>query len=73
MPDISMVPMSSSNIDSGGYDEDSATLVVTFNNGKSYSWAMVPKHIYEEFLAAPSPGQFLHGVIEAQFGRGELV
>jgi hypothetical protein len=53
------IPVDSSNISSIGYDEDSNTLEVEFNNGAVYQYFDVPLSVYKEMLAAGSKGQFL--------------
>lgn len=52
-------PVSSSNIGSIGYDEDSQTLEIEFLNGGVYQYFDVPQHIYEELMSADSQGQYL--------------
>jgi len=57
----------SSNIVSVGYDPQSETLEVEFQNGAVYQYYNVPKRIYEALMAAPSKGQFLVHQIRDRF------
>jgi hypothetical protein len=52
--------VSSSNIASVGYDEATQTLEVEFTNGSVYQYYNVGAVIYEQFMLAPSKGQFLN-------------
>ena len=51
---------SSSNIASIGYDPHSETLEVEFTNGSIYQYFNIPAGLHEQFMTAPSKGQFLH-------------
>ncbi|MGO9236874.1 MAG: KTSC domain-containing protein [Methylocella sp.] len=53
-------PIASSNIASVGYDEPSQTLEVEFTNGMVYQYYNVGSALYEQFMQAPSKGQFLN-------------
>lgn len=55
--------VSSSNIVSAGYDSTSETMEIEFKNGTVYQYYNVSAHLYEEFLSAPSKGQFFHTYI----------
>jgi len=52
-------PVSSSNIASIGYDENSSTLEIEFLNNSIYQYFDVPLHIYQGLMQADSHGQFL--------------
>uniref|UniRef100_UPI0037C18FC2 KTSC domain-containing protein n=1 Tax=Elstera sp. TaxID=1916664 RepID=UPI0037C18FC2 len=56
-------PVASSNIASVGYDPDSETLEIEFINGSIYQYFNVTSGLYEQLMAAPSKGQFLHAYI----------
>lgn len=64
MIDIEHKPVTSSNIESVGYDADSQTLAVKFKNGGTYHYAEVPKEKYEEMIAARSVGGYLHANVK---------
>lgn len=55
-----MTPVSSSNIESIGYDEQEEIVYVRFLNGSLYVYKGVPIHEYENLLQAPSHGSYLH-------------
>ncbi|WP_277983909.1 KTSC domain-containing protein [Sphingomonas faeni] len=57
----------SSNISSLGYDEESATLQVTFQNGTAYQYFDVPHHVWAAFKAAESKGVFLNTEIKGAY------
>jgi hypothetical protein len=61
------IPVSSSNVDSVGYDEDSGTLEVEFKNGTVYQYFDVPSKIYENLMSASSIGGFLASSIKGSF------
>jgi hypothetical protein len=53
---MNMIPVSSSNLSSVGYENN--TLYVSFNHGGTYSYSGVPYSVYENLLNAPSKGQY---------------
>ena len=55
--------VSSSNVASIGYDEQTETLEVEFLNGTIYQYFNVGVDLYEQLRAAPSKGQFLNTYI----------
>lgn len=52
--------VSSSNIMSAGYDSGSETLEIEFKDGSVYQYYNVSEHLYEQFQAASSKGQFFN-------------
>jgi hypothetical protein len=60
-------PMSSTNVASVGYDEQSETLEVEFANGSVYQYFNVGLALYEQFRTAPSKGQFLNSNIRSSY------
>ena len=60
-------PVSSSNIESIGYDESSCTLEIEFNNGSVYQYFDVPTVVYEEFIASDSKGGYLAKNIKGRY------
>ncbi len=52
--------VASSNVLSIGYDAAAQTLEVEFRNGSVYQYYNVPENIHEEFMRAPSKGQFIN-------------
>ena len=61
------VSVSSSNIASIGYEEESATLEIEFLNGGLYQYFDVPIFVYEELMAADSHGKFLAASIKGNY------
>ena len=59
---VEMYGVSSSNIDSIGYDEQKSQLYIQFNRGRMYVYDGVPQHIYTNLMNASS-----HGKYHAQF------
>lgn len=57
-------PVSSSNIVSVGYDAASETLEIEFKDGAVYQYYNVGDHLYQQFVAAPSKGQFFNVYIK---------
>jgi hypothetical protein len=55
-----MNPVSSSNIESIGYNAEEETVYVQFLNGSIYTYKGVPKHEYNNLLEATSIGSYLH-------------
>ncbi|AHG43241.1 MULTISPECIES: KTSC domain-containing protein [Pseudomonas] len=52
-------PVSSSNVESVGYDEDSETLEVEFKNGTLYQYFDVPQSAFNGLVNADSVGGYL--------------
>lgn len=52
-------PVSSSNVESVGYEEDSETLEVEFKNGALYQYFDVPQRIFDGLISADSVGGYL--------------
>lgn len=63
---MQMIPVSSSNLVSVGYDESSMILRVQFNSGV-YDYFGVPKNIFEGLLSASSKGKYHHAYIKNSF------
>ncbi|MDM8127586.1 KTSC domain-containing protein [Paraclostridium benzoelyticum] len=63
---MQMIPVSSSNLVSVGYDPQSMTLRVQFNSG-TYDYYNVPKNIFDGLLAATSKGSYHHSFIKNSF------
>ena len=55
-----MKPVSSSNIESIGYDEQNQIVYVRFLNGSIYIYKGVPEFEFQNLLEAPSQGSYLH-------------
>ncbi|MCP9750121.1 KTSC domain-containing protein [Ferruginibacter sp. HRS2-29] len=59
--------VTSSNIASIGYDENSSTLEIEFLNGSIYQYFDVPQAVYEELMRAPSHGSYLATNIKGNY------
>ena len=64
---MNRIPASSSNINSIGYDKQSATLEVEFTSGDVYRYFDVPEHLYQQLMSAVSKGQFLNDYIRHSY------
>ncbi|MFT4925594.1 MAG: hypothetical protein ACI8WB_001687 [Phenylobacterium sp.] len=64
---IDIIRVSSSNVESIGYDEDSETLQVTFNNGMTYQYFDVPEQLFDGLCNAGSVGSYLHAHIKGTY------
>ncbi len=59
--------VTSSNIESIGYDPKSQTLELEFLNGSIYQYFDVPQNIYDEIMGADSHGKYLAANIKGHF------
>ena len=57
----------SSTIKSVGYDPETRTLEVEFNEGAIYRYFEVPDSVHDEFIKAPSLGRFFGKQIRDRF------
>lgn len=55
-----MIPVSSSDIESIGYDEQNQNAYVRFLSGTLYVYMGVPRHEFQNLLEASSHGSYLH-------------
>lgn len=53
-------PVSSSLVESVGYDPDEEMLEVELKNGRVYQYLEVPESTFQEFLAADSLGRYFN-------------
>jgi hypothetical protein len=67
-----MHPVESSNIEAIGYDRANGSLLVDFLSGSRYRYLDVSVRHFQEFLAAPSKGQYLNQQIKG-FYQYELI
>jgi hypothetical protein len=61
---MEMIPVSSSNLASVGYDYETATLRIHFLNGGMYDYQGVSSDVYDGLLAAGSKGQYFDQFIK---------
>lgn len=64
---MEMISVDSSNISAVGYDDESSTLQVEFNNGMSYQYFDVPEILFEELVNADSVGGYLAENIKGSY------
>lgn len=55
-----MIPVSSSNIESIGYDEPNKQVYVRFTSATLYIYKDVPQNEFINLMDAPSHGSYLH-------------
>lgn len=58
------VPVSSSTVSAVGYDEESNTLGVRFQNGSEYHYFGVPRDVFDGIQSASSVGRYLDQAIK---------
>lgn len=61
---MTMVPVSSSNIVSIGYNSATQTLRVSFHSGGLYDYHQVPPHHHDGLMGASSKGEYLDTYIK---------
>lgn len=70
------VPVSSSNIESVGYDAETQTLEIAFLNGSVYEYHFVSAHIMAEFLrlkkSGGSIGQYFNSVVKGSYSFSKI-
>ena len=64
---MNRTPVVSSNVAYVGYDEDSSTLEIEFNNGTVYQYFDVSKNIYDGLIGADSVGSYLASYIKGRY------
>ncbi len=67
------MPVSSSNLQSVGYDATNCTLEVEFNNGSIYQYSKVPESIYKGLMNDLSHGKFFQAYINNFYPCCKLV
>ena len=60
MSNIEMMPVSSSNVASVGYDGENEVVYVRFLNNTLYIYKGVPEYDFEGLVSAASVGSYLH-------------
>jgi hypothetical protein len=62
---IEMISVSSSNIQSVGYDPENSTLVVQFTEGRAYEYSSVTVEVFERLATAESIGSAFNEIIRS--------
>ena len=60
-------PVSSSDLQSVGYDATTRTLEVEFNSRSVYQYSGVPESIYRGLMSASSHGKYFHAYIKDSY------
>lgn len=60
-------PIQSSSIKSVGYEPDTLSLEVEFEDGTVYVYSGIPKDVRNEFMAAASKGSFFNSRVKNQY------
>lgn len=60
-------PVSSSNLESVGFDVENNILEIEFNSGGVYKYFDVPKVVFEQLMSASSHGKFFHREVKGNF------
>lgn len=63
-PNQEEVSVSSSAIDTVGYDLETKTLTIRFNSGSTYEYPLVPEYIYEGIVQSSSVGKSYNFLIK---------
>ncbi len=64
---MNRTPVSSSNVASVGYEQNTMTLEVEFTNGSVYQYFDVPMIEYHNLIGAESVGRYLNQNIKASY------
>jgi hypothetical protein len=65
-------PVSSSDIESIGYDEGTQTLEIEFKRGSAYQYFAVPREVYEAMMASSSCGKFFYSNIKDNYSSSKV-
>lgn len=57
---VNMIQVSSSNVESVGYDDNNQILYIRFLDGSTYIYKGVSQYEFDGLLNAPSIGSYLH-------------
>ena len=66
-PNITRSPVSSSNVASVGYDDETGELEVEFSNGATYRLSGVPADVASSLRGSPSPGSYYANNIKGAY------
>jgi len=66
---MEMIPIGTKMLETVGYDEEKRVLAIEFTRGPVYVYSEVPKDVFEEQLAAPSPDDFFSEKIKNGFAN----
>jgi len=66
------IPVTSTNVQSIGYDSENQILEVEFQNGGVYQYAGVPSGEYDALMSADSKGSYLSRNIKGRYSCSKL-
>lgn len=69
---MEMIPVDSSNISAIGYNSETMTLKIEFNNGRAYEYYNVPQAEFDNLLNAGSKGQYANQNIYKVYSQSEV-
>ena len=69
---MEMVSVDSNNVRAVGFDDAPNTLQVKFLNGSLYQYFDVPRHVFDELLAAGSVGSYLHRTVKGVYRYSQV-
>ena len=72
MSTFEMIPVSSSNVESIGYDPETQILHVKFIGGSLYQYLNVPQIEYDQLINAPSIGSYLNRNIKGLYAYQKI-
>ena len=70
---MQMIQVSSSNINSIGYDKNLEVLRIEFHEGNLYEYYNVPNSIYNGLMSATSKGSYFHENIKNKYGDKKII
>ena len=66
------IPRKSEHLAQVDYDDDTQTLTITFQDGRSYEYDSVPVTIFQGIQNAPSAGSYFHRQIKNSYVGTEV-
>ncbi|MCC7553993.1 MAG: KTSC domain-containing protein [Methanobacteriaceae archaeon] len=69
---MKMKPVSSSNLNSVGYESSSKKLRIEFHSGGLYEYSGVPSSTYDSLMSASSKGSYFHNNIKDRYPTSKL-
>ncbi|WP_082838035.1 KTSC domain-containing protein [Haladaptatus sp. R4] len=69
---MNRISVSSSNLKSVGYDPESSTLEIEFNNNRVYQYFNVPESVYQGLINAASHGKYHHRHIKDNYRYSQI-
>lgn len=64
---MNFIKVTSSNIQTIGYDTQANTLRIIFSNGSIYDYSNIPSDIYNALINAQSIGKYFHQMIKNNY------